>query len=103
MVDGTTEFGNFHVKVKEEEYNNAATVGSFDVITKRINKVSKALDSVIAYQKYEHEQENLYRHYQERLASSIFNMTLLEITLVIASAAFSVYSLRKFFVKKHIA
>lgn len=57
---------------------------------------------MIDYQKYEREQENLYRHYQERLSSSIFNMTCLEILLVIGSAGYSVWSLRKFFVKKHI-
>ena len=54
------------------------------------------------YQKYEREQENLFRDYQMRLSNSIFNMTLLEIILVCASAGYSVYSLRKFFVKKHI-
>ena len=77
-------------------------MGSFDVLTKRINKINTALDSILEYQTYEREQENLFRHYQERLASSIFNMTLLEIILVIASAGYSVWSLRKFFVKKHI-
>ena len=78
------------------------TQGSFEVLNKRIEKINTSLDTIIDYQKYEREQENLFRHYQERLASSIFNMTLLEILLVIASASYSVWSLRKFFVKKHI-
>jgi len=72
------------------------------MLTKRISKINTAMDSIIDYQKYEREQENEYRHYQERLASSIFNMTMLEILLVLGSAGYSVYSLRKFFVKKHI-
>jgi len=37
--------------------------GSFEVINKRINKIKQAMDAVIDYQKYEREQENLYRHY----------------------------------------
>lgn len=69
---------------------------------RRIEKINVAMDSIIEYQKYEREQENLYRHYQERLSSSIFSMTVVEILLVMGSAAFSVYNLRKFFVKKHI-
>ena len=102
MVDGTTESGNFHVKAAQEQYESAASQGAFDVLTKRIKKIDGSLDAIIEYQKYEREQENLFRDYQGRLASSIFNMTMLEILLVIASAAYSVWSLRKFFVKKHI-
>ena len=63
MVDGTTESGNFHVRAKEEEYENAVTQGSFSVLTKRISKINKSLDAIIDYQAYEREQENLYRHY----------------------------------------
>lgn len=72
------------------------------MLTTRIKKINTAMDSIIDYQKYEREQENLYRHYQERLASSIFSMTIVEILLVMLSAGYSVYNLRKFFVKKHI-
>lgn len=102
MVDGTTESGNFHVAAKAEQYEAAASQGAFDVLTKRIKKIDNSLDSIIEYQKYEREQENLFRDYQGRLASSIFNMTMLEILLVCASAGYSVWSLRKFFVKKNI-
>lgn len=102
MVDGTQEYGNFHVKVKQEQYESAVTVGGFDVLTKRIKKINTSLDSIMDYQKYEREQENLFRDYQIRLSNSIFNMTLVEILLVIGSAGYSVWSLRKFFVKKHI-
>ena len=63
MVDGTTESGNFHVKAQQEQYESAATQGAFDVLTKRIKKIDTALDSIIEYQKYEREQENLFRDY----------------------------------------
>ena len=49
LVDGTTESGNFHVKVKQEQYEQAVTMGAFDVLTKRINKISSALDSILEY------------------------------------------------------
>ena len=102
MVDGTKDYGNFHQKVQLDNYESAVTQGSFDVLSKRIKKINTSLDSIMDYQKYEREQENLFRDYQMRLSNSIFNMTLLEIILVCASAGYSVYSLRKFFVKKHI-
>ena len=63
MVDGTEASGNFHVKVKAEQYDNAVTEGTFAVLQKRINKINTALDSIIEYQKYEREQENLFRSY----------------------------------------
>ena len=72
------------------------------MLTKRINKINKSLDAILGYQKYEIRQENRYKWYQERLAESIFRMTCIEMFLVMASAGYSVYSLRKFFVKKHI-
>ena len=102
LVGGTEEYGNFHRAVHEENYESSATQGQFQVLENRIKKIDKALDSAIQFQQYEREQENNYKDYQSRLYSSIFNMTVLEILLVLASAAYSVHSLRKFFVKKHI-
>ena len=102
MVDGTTNVGNFHVKVKQEQYENAVEQSSFEVLIKRIMKINKSLDEIIDFQKYEREMEDLYRSMQESLTSKMFNMTLVEIFLVIASASYSVWSLRKFFVKKNI-
>jgi len=49
MVDGTTESGNFHVKVKQEEFENAVTQGSFEVLTKRVMKINTSLDTIIEY------------------------------------------------------
>ena len=43
LVDGTTEFGNFHVKAKEEQYEAAVTEGSFSVLTKRVDKINTAM------------------------------------------------------------
>ena len=87
---------------REAEYESAPSQGAFDILTKRIKKIDNSLDSIKEYQKYEREQENLYKEYSANLASSIFNMTMVEILLVIGSAAYSVWSLRAFFVKKHI-
>ena len=98
----SSDDGSFHVAAREEAYDNAVSKGAFDILTKRIKKIDNALDSIREYQKYEREQENLYKEYSASLASSIFNMTMIEIILVIASAAYSVWSLRSFFVKKHI-
>ena len=98
----SSDDGNFHVAAREAEYDSAVSKGAFDILTKRIKKIDNALDSIREYQKYEREQENLYKEYSASLASSIFNMTMIEIILVIASAAYSVWSLRSFFVKKHI-
>ena len=89
-------------EAREAEYGKAVYQGHFDILTKRIKKIDNSLDSIKEYQKYEREQENLYKEYSANLASSIFNMTMIEIFLVIASAAYSVWSLRSFFVKKHI-
>ena len=102
MVDGTTEYGNFHEAAKKTQYDQAATEGSFEMLSKRIKKISTTIDTIIEYQAYLRGEENNYRSAQERLASSIFSLTIIEILLVMASAGYSVYSLRKFFVKKHI-
>ena len=72
MVDGTKDYGNFHQKVQLDNYESAVTQGSFDVLSKRIKKINTSLDSIMDYQKYEREQENLFRDYQMRLSNSIF-------------------------------
>ena len=61
LVDGTTESGNFHVRAHQDNYESAATAGQFDVLNKRLHKINTAMDTIIDYQKYEREQENLYR------------------------------------------
>ena len=50
MVDGTEASGNFHVRVKNEQYESAVTEGTFSVLMKRISKINTALDSIIEYQ-----------------------------------------------------
>ena len=102
LVDGTTEYGNFHEKAKKTEYESAATEGQFEMLNKRITKISATIDTIVEYQTYLRGEENNYRNAQESLASSIFWLTMLEILLVCGSAGYAVYSLRKFFVKKHI-
>lgn len=49
MVDGTTESGNFHVKAQAEQYENAASKGAFDILTKRIKKIDNSLDAILEY------------------------------------------------------
>ena len=78
------------------------TEGHFNVLNKRIGKIDASLEDIIQYQNYEREQEGLYRYYQNSLYNNLWNLTALEIMMVSGSAAYSVYSLRKFFVKKSI-
>lgn len=49
MVDGKTEYGNFHEAAKKEQYDSAATEGSFEMLQTRINKISTAIDTIIDY------------------------------------------------------
>ena len=49
MVDGTTEYGNFHAAAKKEQYDQAATEGSFEMLAKRISKISTTIDTIIEY------------------------------------------------------
>ena len=103
LVDGKESSGNFHMKSKQhEEYESAVTEGHFNVLHKRINKIDTSLDEIIQYQVYEREQELNYRHYQNSLYNNLFNLTVLEILMVLGSAGYSVFALRKFFVKKSI-
>jgi hypothetical protein len=60
------------------------------------------LEDIINYQNYEREQENHFKDLQNSLYNSFFRMTLLELIIVCATAGYSVWSLRKFFVKKAI-
>ena len=62
-MDGTTESGNFHVKAKEDQYEAAVTEGTFDVLNKRVEKINTSLDTIIDYQKYEREQEIVFKQY----------------------------------------
>ena len=102
MVGGKSESGNFHAKAHQDNYDKAVSKGAFNVLYKRLDKIEESLETTAQYQQYEREKEAQYRELQTSLSSNIFNMTVLEIILVIGSAAFSVYSLRKFFVKRHI-
>ena len=103
LVDGDTESGNFHMKAKQhEEYENAITEGHFSVLTRRIVKVSDTLDDIVSMQDFEREQEALYRDYQNSLYNNFWNLTALEILMVLGSSVYSIISLRKFFVKKSL-
>jgi hypothetical protein len=69
---------------------------------RRVEKIQTVLEDIINYQNYEREQENRFKDLQNQLYNSFFNMTLLEMMIVAATAGYSVWSLRKFFVKKAI-
>ena len=87
---------------QHEEYESAVTEGHFNVLHKRINKIDGSLDEIIQYQVYEREADTNYYHYQNSLYNNLFNLTVVEILMVLGSAGYSVYTLRKFFVKKSI-
>ena len=101
MVDGKiTEEGNFHVR--EQQYQKATTEGHYMPLFRRVEKISSVLDDIINYQNYEREQENKFKDLQQQLYNSFFRMTMIELLIVAATAAYSVWSLRRFFVKKAI-
>jgi hypothetical protein len=89
-------------KRREEIEKSAATVGQFMPLQRRTSKIEKIIDDIIGYQNFEREREAAYKDNLEALNSSFFRLSLIQILVVLGSAAFSVVSLRKFFVKKHI-
>ena len=60
------------------------------------------IDDIIAHQEMERTREIEYKKHLETLSSSFFNLIIVQMVIVLASAAFSVMNLRRFFVKKHI-
>ena len=71
-------------------------------LNRRVEKISKVIDDIIAHQEYERERETEYKTKLSSLSGSFTNLVLVQILVVGAAAAYSVYNLRKFFVKKHI-
>ena len=69
---------------------------------KRARKVTQMVEEIIAYQQWSREKKQDFVDRIRSLSSSFFNMVVLQIAIVIGSAAFSVVNLRRFFVKKHI-
>ena len=104
LIDKQTQDGNFHVRnmAMKEQYDQSATEGHFAPLLRRIEKIDESLNDILNFQEYEREQENIFREYQRSLYDSFFRMNVLECLIVIGAAAFSVWSLRKFFVKKSI-
>lgn len=60
------------------------------------------IDEIIAHQSWEREKEGQFSDKLRSFSSNFFSLVGLQMTIVFASAAFSVISLRKFFVRKHI-
>ena len=92
-------------KVEEEKVEtpqNVATQGHFSPMQKRAKKVLQLSDEIIAYQQWAREKKADFVERIRSLSSSFFNLMVLQILVVIGSAAFSVVNLRRFFVKKHI-
>ena len=69
---------------------------------KRTKKILKAVDDIIAHQDWEREKETKYKEMHEKLSGNFVNLVIFQILIVLASAAYSVINLRKFFVKKAI-
>lgn len=81
---------------------DAATEGNFAPLLKRIKGTARLVNEIIAHQAWEREKEAKFNEKLRNFSSSFFNLVGLQIIIVVAGAAFSVISLRKFFVKKHI-
>ena len=69
---------------------------------KRAKKVYSMTEEIIAYQQWAREKKSDFVDRVRSLSSSFFNLMVLQILIVIGSAAFSVWNLRRFFVRKHI-
>ena len=91
-----------HAEKQVEDEPQGLKQGHFAPIRRRINKIYKKILDIKQFQNYEREQEEMYEANQARLASNFFWLSLFQIIVVAASAAFSVWNLKKFFVKKAI-
>lgn len=89
-------------QAQEEALKNAATEGHFYPLRKRMKKISKSVEDIIAHQEWEREKEQNYKEDTQNLSSHFVNMVIFQLLIVIASAVYSVINLRKFFVKKAI-
>jgi len=50
MVDGKTEYGNFHeATAHKENFEKAATEGSFEMLAKRVGRINASIDTIIEY------------------------------------------------------
>ena len=78
------------------------THGHFQPMRKKINKIYKRIIEIKQFQNFEREQEEMYEANQKRLSSNFFWLSSLQILVVAASSAYSVWNLKKFFVKKAI-
>eukprot|EP00347_Sterkiella_histriomuscorum_P018164 403346548 len=119
QVKAILKFSNEYYKLSEEQLakekqqstvkkpdsallDKAATVGQFMPLQRRVEKISKVIDDIIAHQDHEREREQDYKTKLQGLAGSFSNLVLVQILIVMGAAAYSVVNLRKFFVKKHI-
>lgn len=69
---------------------------------RRVDKISKVIDDIIAHQEHERGREQEYKNKLIDLASSFTNLVFVQMFIAISAAGYAVVNLRKFFVKKHI-
>jgi hypothetical protein len=74
----------------------------FKPLRARLIKLTQIVNDIIAHQQWDREKEAKYNENIRSLSTNFFNLVGLQMAIVLASAAFSVFSLRKFFVRKHI-
>ena len=67
-----------------------------------MRKIVKSLEEIVGHQEFEREKEVAYKKLHEQFSNNYFYWVCLQIVVVIVCAAFSVVSLRRFFVKKSI-
>lgn len=63
IEEGKNELGAFHIK-DEDIKRKATTEGHFAPLFRRIDKISTALDDVMAHQNFERQKENSFMDYQ---------------------------------------
>ena len=89
-------------KSEDEEDAGGLKQGHFAPIRRRINKIYLKILDIKQFQNYEREQEEMYEANQAKLSSNFFWLSVFQIVVVAASSAYSVWNLKKFFVKKAI-
>lgn len=104
LLNKNSASGNFHAKemVLKEQYDKSVSEGHFAPLLRRIEKIDEAMNDILNFQNYEREMEVVFKDYQVSLYDSFFRMNVVECIVVVLAAAYSVWSLRKFFVKKAI-
>ncbi|CDW79007.1 ensosomal cargo [Stylonychia lemnae] len=81
---------------------NAATTGHFQLLRRRVYKIKQVLEEIIDRQNVEREKEESYKENLKSFSSAFFRLVMGQILVLIGCGIYAVFSLKQFFLKKHI-